>query len=80
MTFWCMADGSRILNYGDRFCQETRCQTELQINPNLADAYSNRGLAEYALGDRKSAITDLQQAASLFQQRGRGQGAGSEGK
>ncbi len=42
----------------------------LKINPNLADAYGNRGLAEYALGDRKSAITDLQQAASLFQQEG----------
>ncbi|MEH2272757.1 MAG: tetratricopeptide repeat protein, partial [Nostoc sp.] len=42
----------------------------LQINPNLADAYGSRGLAEYALGDRKNAINDLEQAASLFQQQG----------
>ncbi|MEH2266888.1 MAG: tetratricopeptide repeat protein, partial [Nostoc sp.] len=42
----------------------------LQINPNLADAYGNRGLAEYALGDRKNAINDLEQAASLFQRQG----------
>ncbi len=46
----------------------------MNINPNLADAYGNRGLAQYALGDKHSAVADLQQAASLFQQQGNTQG------
>ena len=42
----------------------------LKLNPNLAEAYGNRGLAEYALGNKRSAVADLQKAASIFHQQG----------
>ncbi|MFM6202266.1 MAG: tetratricopeptide repeat protein, partial [Dolichospermum sp.] len=38
----------------------------IQINPNYAQAYGNRGLAKSALGDKQGAIEDLQKAAQLF--------------
>ncbi|MER3493461.1 MAG: hypothetical protein C4323_14700, partial [Mastigocladus sp. ERB_26_2] len=42
----------------------------LKINPNYADAYYNRGIARYNLGDNQGAIADLQKAAELFRQQG----------
>ncbi|MFM6312225.1 MAG: tetratricopeptide repeat protein, partial [Dolichospermum sp.] len=35
-----------------------------------ADAYSNRGLVRYELGDKFQAISDFKQAAKLYQQQG----------
>jgi tetratricopeptide (TPR) repeat protein len=42
----------------------------IQLDPTLAQAYGRRGLAYNALGNRSAAISDLQQAATLFQQQG----------
>jgi len=39
-------------------------------NPNFVDAYNNRALARFVLGDTPGAIADLQQAAKLYLQRG----------
>ncbi|NMG60557.1 hypothetical protein E1H12_19085 [Geitlerinema sp. P-1104] len=38
--------------------------------PNGAEAYAGRALARAGLGDRSGTISDLEQAASLFQQQG----------
>uniref|UniRef100_UPI0035C9E8C3 tetratricopeptide repeat protein n=1 Tax=uncultured Nostoc sp. TaxID=340711 RepID=UPI0035C9E8C3 len=43
----------------------------LRINPNDALAYYNRGIFRADLGDKKGAITDLQQAADIFKQQGK---------
>jgi Flp pilus assembly protein TadD len=42
----------------------------LRLNPNNGLAYNNRGIARAELGDRKGAITDLQQAADIYKQQG----------
>ncbi len=39
----------------------------LQIAPNNADAYGNRCVARYKLGDKQGAIEDCQKAAALYQ-------------
>ncbi|HEY9600800.1 MAG TPA: tetratricopeptide repeat protein, partial [Allocoleopsis sp.] len=36
----------------------------------FAEAYNNRGVMRYRLGDSKDAIADLQQAAHLFRDQG----------
>jgi tetratricopeptide (TPR) repeat protein len=38
----------------------------IRINPQYAIAYTNRGVAKSALGDRKGAIADYQIAAKIF--------------
>lgn len=43
----------------------------LRLHPNNADAYYNRGLARYHLGEIQEALVDLQQAAKLCQQQGK---------
>jgi tetratricopeptide (TPR) repeat protein len=43
----------------------------LRINPNLADAYYNRGEARSKLGNKQGAIQDFQKAADLFQKQGK---------
>ena len=35
-----------------------------------AEAYNNRGLAKYELGDKQGAIADFRESARLFQQQG----------
>jgi tetratricopeptide (TPR) repeat protein len=40
--------------------------TAIRINSQFAEAYYNRGGAKSALGDKKSAIADLNIAARLF--------------
>jgi tetratricopeptide (TPR) repeat protein len=40
------------------------------INPQLAEAYYNRGGAKYESGDKAGAIKDLETAKQLFQQQG----------
>ncbi|WP_331001045.1 tetratricopeptide repeat protein [Nostoc commune] len=45
----------------------------IKINPNLAEAYYNRGSVRFNLGDKQGAIADLQKAADLFQQEGKTQ-------
>jgi tetratricopeptide (TPR) repeat protein len=40
----------------------------LRLNPNLAQAYGNRGVARDDSGDNKGAIADLHKAADLFPQ------------
>jgi tetratricopeptide (TPR) repeat protein len=42
----------------------------IRLNPNLAGAYGNRGLAYGKLGESQKAIADLQKAVTLFQQQG----------
>ncbi|WP_228015453.1 tetratricopeptide repeat protein [Synechocystis salina] len=44
----------------------------IQLDPNAAEAYFNRGLTQYRLGDEPKAITDLTKAASLFNAQGKG--------
>ena len=39
-------------------------------NPKLVDAYNNRALARFVLGDKKGALEDLQKAANLYLERG----------
>lgn len=39
-------------------------------NPKLVNAYNNRALARFVLGDKKGAIEDLQKAANLYLERG----------
>ncbi len=43
----------------------------LQLNPNSADAYGNRCVARYRLGDRQGAIEDCQKAAALYLEQGK---------
>ena len=38
---------------------------QLQINPNKANAYSNRGMARYKLGDYLGAINDFNQSLQI---------------
>lgn len=42
----------------------------IRFKPDFAEAYINRGLVYGMLGNRKSAIADIQKAADLFQQQG----------
>ena len=37
----------------------------IELNPNFAEAYSNRGLAKYNLGDNQGAIVDYNKAIEL---------------
>ena len=41
------------------------------INPNLAQAYYNRGKTKYNLGQKQAAAIDLAKAAELFRQQGK---------
>lgn len=42
----------------------------ISINPSYAEAYLGRALARENLGDRTGTISDLERAASLFQEQG----------
>jgi len=44
----------------------------IQLNPNYADAYYNRGLSRSRLGDQQGAIKDYQKAADLYRNQGKG--------
>lgn len=48
--------------------------TAIQQNPDLAEAFGNRGILRSQLGKPELALTDLQQAAELFKARGDQQG------
>ncbi len=48
----------------------TDFDTAIQLAPDLAEAYGNRGLLRYQLGNSQMAIADLQRAADLFQSGG----------
>ncbi len=41
----------------------------ININPQLAEAYENRAIVHAKNGDKQKAISDLQQAAELYQAR-----------
>ena len=43
----------------------------LEINPDYAQAYGNRGLARLRSGDKQGAIADLQTAADVFIKQGK---------
>ena len=43
----------------------------LQLNPNYADAYGNRCVARYRIGDKLLAIKDCQKAADLYLEQGK---------
>ena len=40
----------------------------IQLKPDFAEAYNNRGFAKGLSGDNQGAINDLHQEAKLFQQ------------
>jgi serine protease Do len=42
----------------------------IQLSPNYAKAYANRGITLARIRDTKGAIADLQQAANLFRVQG----------
>ncbi|MEL0589997.1 MAG: tetratricopeptide repeat protein, partial [Planktothrix rubescens PR222] len=42
----------------------------LRIDPNDADAYNNRGVALYMVGDKRKARGDWETAAQLYRQQG----------
>lgn len=42
----------------------------IEYNSEYAEAYTNRAIAKAQLGDESGAISDLEQAATLFQQQG----------
>ncbi|WP_082720539.1 tetratricopeptide repeat protein [Fischerella sp. NIES-3754] len=42
----------------------------IEINPNNANAYKNRGNIRAESGDKNRGIQDLQKAAELFQRQG----------
>jgi tetratricopeptide (TPR) repeat protein len=42
----------------------------INIKPDYALAYNNRGNAKYDLGDKQGAIADYNQAAQLYSQQG----------
>lgn len=46
------------------------CDRALELDPEYSDIYENRGLAHAALGNKKAALADLQEAAEIFKQRG----------
>lgn len=61
------------LNRGNRFAGEEQWQQAiadysraLELEPENAFTYGNRGLARSRIGDREGAIADFQQAAELF--------------
>ena len=43
----------------------------LQLNPNDADAYGNRCVSHYKVGDKQRAIEDCQKAAELYLEQGK---------
>jgi tetratricopeptide (TPR) repeat protein len=43
----------------------------IKLNPQLAEAFHNRGLTYYQLGQRSQAVKELQQAAELFSSQGK---------
>lgn len=45
----------------------TKC---LELNPNFADAYYNRGVTQFKIGNQTEAFTDLHKAAELFKVQG----------
>ncbi|WP_071879876.1 tetratricopeptide repeat protein [Microcystis aeruginosa] len=46
----------------------------INIKPDYAYAYNNRGSAKYELGDKQGAIADYNQAAQLYSQQGNMEG------
>jgi hypothetical protein len=38
----------------------------MSINPNFAEAYAERGLLHWGLGNQQSTVADWQKAAELF--------------
>ena len=44
--------------------------TSLLVNPDYAEAYAGRAEARARLGDLSGTISDLEQAARLFQEQG----------
>lgn len=46
------------------------CDRVLRLNPRDADAYGNRCVARYRLGDKQGAMEDCQQAAALYLEQG----------
>jgi tetratricopeptide (TPR) repeat protein len=55
---------------GDKQAAIADYNSALKINPNFVQAYGNRGVARYELGDKPGAISDLQKAAELSRQQG----------
>ncbi|MEQ9238164.1 tetratricopeptide repeat protein [Coleofasciculus sp. E2-BRE-01] len=42
----------------------------MELNPNLAKAYNNRGVSYFSIGNINRAIADFQKAADLSRQQG----------
>jgi tetratricopeptide (TPR) repeat protein len=69
--FWRRAN--QKLDNGDYQAAIEDYNRVIELNPNLALAYYNRGLVRTKLSDRQGAIADFQRAADLYQQQGQTQ-------
>lgn len=65
--------GNARFDAGDRRGSLSDYALAIENDPNYAPAYFNRGVVHYQLGDSQRARQDLQQAAILYQQQGKGE-------
>ena len=66
--------GANKYDRGDYEGAITDYTQAIQLKPDYATVYNNRGITKYYLGDKQGAITDCKQAAQLFLQQGNMQG------
>jgi tetratricopeptide (TPR) repeat protein len=55
---------------GDKSAVMPDYNRAIEIDPSSANAYYNRGLLKYELGNSAEAIVDMDKAAQLFQKQG----------
>ena len=56
-------DGSQGENFQQAIAEYDEA---IKLNPNLAEAFGNRGFLRFQLGDKQEGLKDLQHAAELF--------------
>ncbi|WP_019508099.1 tetratricopeptide repeat protein [Pleurocapsa sp. PCC 7319] len=56
-------DGSPEENYQQAIAEYDEA---IKLNPNLAEAFGNRGFLRFQLGEKQEGLKDLQHAAELF--------------
>jgi len=64
----CNHSGLACDELGDKQGAIDHYSQAISIDPNLAEAYYNRGLSRRDLGDTQGLAADLQAAAKLFRQ------------
>jgi carboxyl-terminal processing protease len=60
-----LAAGRELMKHGHYREAAADCTEALRLDPNLADAYTDRGLAHWALGEFAQAIADCDRALAL---------------